>query len=401
MSKKSYAERNLKFETLQLHVGQESPDPVTDARAVPIYATSSYVFRNSEHAAARFGLTDAGNIYGRLTNPTEDVFEQRVAALEGGVAALAVASGAAAISYTIQNLAQAGDHIVAAKNIYGGTYNLLAHTLVQYGIETTFVDPFNFDEVEAAIKDNTKAVFIETLGNPNSDVVDIEKLADIAHAHKIPLAIDNTFATPYFQRPLDLGSDIVVHSGTKYLGGHSDVVAGLVTSNHKDLADQIGFYQNAIGAVLGPQDSWLLQRGIKTLSVRMEEHQKNAFVVADFLFSHPAVEKVYYPGLPDHELHGVAKQQMSGFSGMISFTLKNEESAIPFVESLQLFTLAESLGGVESLVEIPSVMTHASIPKEKREEAGIKDGLIRLSVGIEYGQDLINDLAQAFDRIKN
>ena len=212
---------------------------------------------------------------------------------------------------------------------------------------------------------------------------------------------DNTFATPYFQRPLDLGSDIVVHSGTKYLGGHSDVVAGLVTSNHKDLADQIGFYQNAIGAVLGPQDSWLLQRGIKTLSVRMEEHQKNAFVVADFLFSHPAVEKVYYPGLPDHELHGVAKQQMSGFSGMISFTLKNEESAIPFVESLQLFTLAESLGGVESLVEIPSVMSHASIPKEKREEAGIKDGLIRLSVGIEYGQDLINDLAQAFDRIKN
>ena len=212
---------------------------------------------------------------------------------------------------------------------------------------------------------------------------------------------DNTFATPYFQRPLDLGSDIVVHSGTKYLGGHSDVVAGLVTSNHKDLADQIGFYQNAIGAVLGPQDSWLLQRGIKTLSVRMEEHQKNAFAVADFLFSHPAVEKVYYPGLPDHELYGIAKQQMSGFSGMVSFTLKNEATAIPFVESLQLFTLAESLGGVESLVEVPSVMTHASIPKEKREEAGIKDGLIRLSVGIEYGQDLINDLAQAFDTIKN
>ena len=233
MSKKSYAERNLKFETLQLHVGQENPDPVTDARAVPIYATSSYVFRNSEHAAARFGLTDAGNIYGRLTNPTEDVFEQRVAALEGGVAALAVASGAAAISYTIQNLAQAGDHIVAAKNIYGGTYNLLAHTLVQYGIETTFVDPFNFDEVEAAIKDNTKAVFIETLGNPNSDVVDIEKLADIAHAHKIPLAIDNTFATPYLVRPIEYGADIVVHSATKFIGGHGAAIGGVIVYSGK------------------------------------------------------------------------------------------------------------------------------------------------------------------------
>ena len=233
MSKKSYAERNLKFETLQLHVGQENPDPVTDARAVPIYATSSYVFRNSEHAAARFGLTDAGNIYGRLTNPTEDVFEQRVAALEGGVAALAVASGAAAISYTIQNLAQAGDHIVAAKNIYGGTYNLLAHTLVQYGIETTFVDPFNFDEVEAAIKDNTKAIFIETLGNPNSDVVDIEKLADIAHAHKIPLAIDNTFATPYLVRPIEYGADIVVHSATKFIGGHGAAIGGVIVDSGK------------------------------------------------------------------------------------------------------------------------------------------------------------------------
>ena len=308
MSKKSYVERNLKFETLQLHVGQESPDPVTDARAVPIYATSSYVFRNSEHAAARFGLTDAGNIYGRLTNPTEDVFEQRVAALEGGVAALAVASGAAAISYTIQNLAQAGDHIVAAKNIYGGTYNLLAHTLVQYGIETTFVDPFNFDEVEAAIKDNTKAVFIETLGNPNSDVVDIEKLADIAHAHKIPLAIDNTFATPYLVRPIEYGADIVVHSATKFIGGHGAAIGGVIVDSGKFDWEASGKFASLTepnpsyhgisftkavgpaafvtkiraillrdtGATLSPFHAFMFLQGLETLSLRVERHVENA-----------------------------------------------------------------------------------------------------------------------------
>ncbi|HGF7730791.1 TPA: cystathionine gamma-synthase [Enterococcus faecium] len=381
----------MHIQTKLIH-GGISEDPTTGAVSVPIYQTSTY-------RQDGFGQPKQYE-YSRSGNPTRFALEELIADLEGGVRGFAFSSGLSGI-HAVFSLFQAGDHILLGDDVYGGTFRLFDKVLTKNGLEYTIIDTSNLDKIEQSIKPNTKALYLETPSNPLLKITDLEKSATLAHQHGLIVIADNTFATPYFQRPLDLGSDIVVHSGTKYLGGHSDVVAGLVTSNHKDLADQIGFYQNAIGAVLGPQDSWLLQRGIKTLSVRMEEHQKNAFVVADFLFSHPAVEKVYYPGLPDHELHGVAKQQMSGFSGMISFTLKNEESAIPFVESLQLFTLAESLGGVESLVEIPSVMTHASIPKEKREEAGIKDGLIRLSVGIEYGQDLINDLAQAFDRIKN
>lgn len=381
----------MHIQTKLIH-GGISEDPTTGAVSVPIYQTSTY---------RQDGVGQPKQYeYSRSGNPTRFALEELIAYLEGGVRGFAFSSGLSGI-HAVFSLFQAGDHILLGDDVYGGTFRLFDKVLTKNGLEYTIIDTSNLDKIEQSIKPNTKALYLETPSNPLLKITDLEKSATLAHQHGLIVIADNTFATPYFQRPLDLGSDIVVHSGTKYLGGHSDVVAGLVTSNHKDLADQIGFYQNAIGAVLGPQDSWLLQRGIKTLSVRMEEHQKNAFVVADFLFSHPAVEKVYYPGLPDHELHGVAKQQMSGFSGMISFTLKNEESAIPFVESLQLFTLAESLGGVESLVEIPSVMTHASIPKEKREEAGIKDGLIRLSVGIEYGQDLINDLAQAFDRIKN
>ncbi|ELB85623.1 TPA: cystathionine gamma-synthase [Enterococcus faecium] len=381
----------MHIQTKLIH-GGISEDPTTGAVSVPIYQTSTY---------RQDGVGQPKQYeYSRSGNPTRFALEELIADLEGGVRGFAFSSGLSGI-HAVFSLFQAGDHILLGDDVYGGTFRLFDKVLTKNGLEYTIIDTSNLDKIEQSIKPNTKALYLETPSNPLLKITDLEKSATLAHQHGLIVIADNTFATPYFQRPLDLGSDIVVHSGTKYLGGHSDVVAGLVTSNQKDLADQIGFYQNAIGAVLGPQDSWLLQRGIKTLSVRMEEHQKNAFVVADFLFSHPAVEKVYYPGLPDHELHGVAKQQMSGFSGMISFTLKNEESAIPFVESLQLFTLAESLGGVESLVEIPSVMTHASIPKEKREEAGIKDGLIRLSVGIEYGQDLINDLAQAFDRIKN
>lgn len=381
----------MHIQTKLIH-GGISEDPTTGAVSVPIYQTSTY---------RQDGVGQPKQYeYSRSGNPTRFALEELIADLEGGVRGFAFSSGLSGI-HAVFSLFQAGDHILLGDDVYGGTFRLFDKVLTKNGLEYTIIDTSNLDKIEQSIKPNTKALYLETPSNPLLKITELEKSATLAHQHGLIVIADNTFATPYFQRPLDLGSDIVVHSGTKYLGGHSDVVAGLVTSNHKDLADQIGFYQNAIGAVLGPQDSWLLQRGIKTLSVRMEEHQKNAFVVADFLFSHPAVEKVYYPGLPDHELHGVAKKQMSGFSGMISFTLKNEESAIPFVESLQLFTLAESLGGVESLVEIPSVMTHASIPKEKREEAGIKDGLIRLSVGIEYGQDLINDLAQAFDRIKN
>ena len=381
----------MHIQTKLIH-GGISEDSTTGAVSVPIYQTSTY---------RQDGVGQPKQYeYSRSGNPTRFALEELIADLEGGVRGFAFSSGLSGI-HAVFSLFEAGDHILLGDDVYGGTFRLFDKVLTKNGLEYTIIDTSNLDKIEQSIKPNTKALYLETPSNPLLKITDLEKSATLAHQHGLIVIADNTFATPYFQRPLDLGSDIVVHSGTKYLGGHSDVVAGLVTSNHKDLADQIGFYQNAIGAVLGPQDSWLLQRGIKTLSVRMEEHQKNAFVIADFLFSHPAVEKVYYPGLPDHELHGVAKQQMSGFSGMISFTLKNEESAIPFVESLQLFTLAESLGGVESLVEIPSVMTHASIPKEKLEEAGIKDGLIRLSVGIEYGQDLINDLAQAFDRIKN
>ena len=430
MSKKSYAERNLKFETLQLHVGQENPDPVTDARAVPIYATSSYVFRNSEHAAARFGLTDAGNIYGRLTNPTEDVFEQRVAALEGGVAALAVASGAAAISYTIQNLAQAGDHIVAAKNIYGGTYNLLAHTLVQYGIETTFVDPFNFDEVEAAIKDNTKAIFIETLGNPNSDVVDIEKLADIAHAHKIPLAIDNTFATPYLVRPIEYGADIVVHSATKFIGGHGAAIGGVIVDSGKFDWEASGKFASLTepnpsyhgisftkavgaaafvtkiraillrdtGATISPFNAFLLLQGTETLSLRIERHNENTKKVVEYLSNHPLVEKVNHPSLPDHPDHGLYEKYFpNGGASIFTFDIKGgQEEAHKFIDNLQLFSLLANVADVKSLVIHPATTTHSQCTAEELAEQNINPNTIRLSIGTENIDDIIEDLDEAF-----
>ena len=435
MSKKSYAERNLKFETLQLHVGQENPDPVTDARAVPIYATSSYVFRNSEHAAARFGLTDAGNIYGRLTNPTEDVFEQRVAALEGGVAALAVASGAAAISYTIQNLAQAGDHIVAAKNIYGGTYNLLAHTLVQYGIETTFVDPFNFDEVEAAIKDNTKAVFIETLGNPNSDVVDIEKLADIAHAHKIPLAIDNTFATPYLVRPIEYGADIVVHSATKFIGGHGAAIGGVIVDSGKfdwNSSDKFPWltepnvsyhgvsfardcapaafvtYIRAIllrdtGATISPVHSFIFLQGLETLSLRVERHVENALKVVKYLQSQPLVEKVNHPSIStDPEQQKLYKKYFPNGGGSIfTFEIKGDDKkAKDFIDNLELFSLLANVADVKSLVIHPASTTHSQLNEEELLDQGIKPNTIRLSIGTENVDDIIEDLEEAFKAVK-
>ena len=414
MSKKSYAERNLKFETLQLHVGQENPDPVTDARAVPIYATSSYVFRNSEHAAARFGLTDAGNIYGRLTNPTEDVFEQRVAALEGGVAALAVASGAAAISYTIQNLAQAGDHIVAAKNIYGGTYNLLAHTLVQYGIETTFVDPFNFDEVEAAIKDNTKAVFIETLGNPNSDVVDIEKLADIAHAHKIPLAIDNTFATPYLVRPIEYGADIVVHSATKFIGGHGAAIGGVIVDSGKFDWEASGKFASltepnpsyhgiSFTKAVGPAAFVTKIRAILLRDTGVERHVENALKVVEYLNNHPQVEKVNHPAVSDdpsqQELY--KKYFPNGGGSIFTFEIKGDDKkAKDFIDNLELFSLLANVADVKSLVIHPASTTHSQLNEEELLDQGIKPNTIRLSIGTENVDDIIEDLEEAFKAVK-
>lgn len=394
-NKISRKERNLKFETLQLHVGQETPDPVTDARAVPIYQTSSYVFKNCDHAAARFGLSDAGNIYGRLTNPTEDVFEQRMAALEGGVAALAVASGAAALSYTFQNLAQSGDHIVAANNIYGGTYNYLEHTFPEYGVKTTFVDPSDLKSIEDAIQENTKAVFIETLGNPNSDVVDIEAIAKIAHENKIPLVIDNTFGTPYLIRPIEHGADIVIHSATKYLGGHSDLVAGLVVVKDEELGEKIHFIQNSTGGILQPFDSFLLIRGIKTLSVRMDRHELNANFIAEKLGDLEGIDNVYYPGLKTHIGHEIQKKQASGFGGIISFTLNKKYNYEKFFNSLELITFGESLGGVESLACHPASMTHAAMPLELRERIGITDRLIRISVGIEDKEDILEDIQKA------
>ncbi|MDY3909701.1 MAG: O-acetylhomoserine aminocarboxypropyltransferase/cysteine synthase family protein [Eubacterium sp.] len=435
MSKKNYTERNLKFETLQLHVGQEQADPVTDARAVPIYATSSYVFHNSEHAAARFGLTDAGNIYGRLTNPTEDVFEQRIAALEGGVAALAVASGAAAISYTIQNLAQAGDHIVAAKNIYGGTYNLLAHTLVDYGISTTFVDPFNEEEVEAAIQDNTKALFIETLGNPNSDVVDIEKLAGIAHAHKIPLAVDNTFATPYLVRPIEYGADIVVHSATKFIGGHGTAIGGVIVDSGKFDWEASGKFDSLTkpnpsyhgisftkavgpvafvtkiraillrdtGATLSPFHAFLFLQGLETLSLRVERHVENALKVVRYLNDHPQVEKVNHPAVTDDpgqkELY--QKYFPNGGGSIFTFEIKGDaDKAKKFIDNLELFSLLANVADVKSLVIHPASTTHSQLSEEELADQGIKPNTIRLSIGTENIDDIIEDLEEAFKAVQ-
>ena len=428
---KTLKERNLKFETLQLHVGQESPDSATGARAVPIYQTSSYVFDNSAHAAARFGLADPGNIYGRLTNPTEDVFEQRIAALEGGVAALAVASGAAAISYTIQNLAHAGEHIVAAENIYGGSYNLLAHTLPEYGITTTFVNPFDYEAVEGAIKENTKAVYIETLGNPNSDVVDIERLASIAHAHKIPLVVDNTFATPYLVRPITYGADIVVHSATKFIGGHGTAIGGVIVDSGKFDWEASGKFASLTepnpsyhgisftkavgaaafvtkiraillrdtGATLSPFHAFLFLQGLETLSLRVERHVENALKVVEYLNNHPQVEKVHHPSVSDdREQQELYKKYFPNDGGSIfTFEIKGDEQrAKDFIDHLQLFSLLANVADVKSLVIHPASTTHSQLSPEELKAQGIAPNTIRLSIGTENIDDIIEDLEEAF-----
>ena len=427
-------ERNLKFETKQLHVGQESADPVTDSRAVPIYQTSSYVFHNSEHAAARFGLTDAGNIYGRLTNPTEDIFEQRIAALEGGVAALAVASGAAAIAYTFQNLAQAGDHIVASKTIYGGTYNLLEHTLPAYGITTTFVDANNLDEIRNAIQDNTKAVFIETLGNPNSNVVDIEEIAKIAHENKIPLVIDNTFGTPYLIRPIEYGADIVVHSATKFIGGHGTTIGGVIVDSGKFDWEASGKFPSLVepnpsyhgisftkaagpaafvtkiraillrdtGATLSPIHAFNFLQGLETLSLRVERHVENALKVVDYLSKHPQVEKVNHPSLPDAPTHDLYEKYFPNGGGSIfTFEIKGgAEEAKKFIDNLQVFSLLANVADVKSLVIHPASTTHSQLSEEELLDQGIKPNTIRLSIGTEHIDDIIDDLEEAFAAVR-
>lgn len=434
MSKLERKDRKFKFETLQLHVGQESPDPVTDARAVPIYQTSSYVFRNSDHAQARFGLADAGNIYGRLTNPTEDVFERRIAALEGGVAALAVASGAAAITYTIENLAQNGDHIVAAKNIYGGTFNLLLHTLPQYGINTTFVDIFNEDEVKAAIQDNTKAIFIETLGNPNSDVVDIEAAAKIAHEYKIPLVVDNTFATPYLVRPIEYGADIVVHSATKFIGGHGTTIGGVIIDSGKfdweasgkfaSLTDPNPSYHGIsftkavgpaafvtkiraillrdTGATLSPFHAFFFLQGLETLSLRVERHVENSLKVVEYLNNHPQVEKVNHPSVTDDVLQQelYKKYFPNGGGSIFTFEIKGDvQKAKDFIDNLELFSLLANVADVKSLVIHPATTTHSQCTEEELLDQGIKPNTVRLSIGTENIDDIIQDLDEAFKAI--
>ncbi len=435
MSKKARADRTFRFETLQLHVGQETADAVTDARAVPIYQTSSYVFHNSQHAADRFGLKDAGNIYGRLTNPTEDVFEKRIAALEGGVAALAVGSGAAAVTYTIQNLALAGDHIVAAKNIYGGTYNLLAHTLVDYNIETTFVDPLDPSAFEAAIKDNTKALYIEALGNPNSEVTDIEAIAKIAHAHKIPLVIDSTFATPYLLRPLEYGADIVVHSATKFIGGHGTTIGGVIIDGGKfdwkasgkfpqltepnpsyhgisfaDAAGPAAFVTRIraillrdTGATISPIHSWIFLQGLETLSLRVERHVENALKVIDYLKKQPLVEAIHHPSVSDDpEQQRLYKKYFPNGGGSIfTFEIKGgAEKAKEFIDNLELFSLLANVADVKSLVIHPASTTHAELNEEELADQGIKPNTIRLSIGTENIDDIIEDLDEAFKAVQ-
>lgn len=435
MAKKNYGNRSLKFETIQLHAGQEQPDPATDARAVPIYQTTSYVFRNSDHAQARFNLSDAGNIYGRLTNPTEDIFEQRIAKLEGGVAALAVASGAAAISYTVQNLALAGDHIVAAKNIYGGTYNLLAHTLSQYGITTTFVDPADFAEVDAAVQENTKAVFIETLGNPNSDVTDIEGIADIAHAHKIPLVIDNTFATPYLVRPIEYGADIVVHSATKFIGGHGTAIGGVIIDSGKFDWEASGKFPHITepnpsyhgisftkaagpaafvtriraillrdtGAAISPFHAFLFLQGLETLSLRVERHVENALKAVKYLNEHPQVEAVHHPSVStDAKQQELYKKYFpKGGGSIFTFEIKGDaQKAKDFIDNLELFSLLANVADVKSLVIHPASTTHSQLSEEELLDAGIKPNTIRLSIGTEHIDDIIEDLEEAFRAVQ-
>ena len=421
---------NYKFETLQLHVGQEQADPVTDSRAVPIYATTSYVFHNSAHAAARFGLADAGNIYGRLTNSTQDVLEKRIAALEGGVAALALASGAAAITYTIQALAQAGDHIVAQKTIYGGTYNLLAHTLPLYGVNTTFVDIHNLKEVEAAIKPDTKGIFIETLGNPNSDIPDIDAVAAIAHKHNLPLVIDNTFGTPYLIRPIEHGADIVVHSATKFIGGHGTTLGGIIVDSGKfdwkkagkyapiadanpsyhgiSFADAVGpaafvTYIRAIllrdeGAAISPFAAFLLLQGTETLSLRLERHAENTKKVIEFLKKHPKVESINHPSLQEHPDHALYQKYFPNGGGSIfTFDIKGgQKEAHAFIDHLEIFSLLANVADVKSLVIHPATTTHSQLSDAELEAAGIHQNTIRLSIGTEHIDDIIADLEKGF-----
>ncbi len=425
---------NYKFETLQLHVGQEQPDPATDSRAVPIYQTTSYVFRNCAHAAARFGLTDAGNIYGRLTNSTQDVLEKRLAALEGGVAALATASGAAAISYTIQALAQAGDHIVAQKTIYGGSYNLLAHTLPQFGVSTTFVNSHDLTEVENAIQDNTKAIYLETLGNPNSDIPDIDAIAAIAHRHGLPLVIDNTFGTPYLVRPIEHGADIVLHSATKFIGGHGTTLGGIIVDSGKfdwkangkyapianpnpsyhgvSFVDAVGpaafvTYIRAIllrdtGAAISPFTAFLLLQGVETLSLRLDRHTENTKKVVEFLANHPKVEHVNHPSLPEHPDHALYEKYFANGGGSIfTFEIKGgQEEAHKFIDSLEIFSLLANVADVKSLVIHPATTTHSQLSAEELLDQGIKPNTIRLSIGTEHIDDIIDDLEKGFAAVK-
>ena len=425
--------KKLHFETLQLHVGQEQADPATDSRAVPIYQTTSYVFHNSQHAADRFGLKDAGNIYGRLTNSTQDVLEKRIAALEGGVAALAVASGAAAITYTIQALAQAGDHVVSQKTIYGGSYNLLAHTLKQFGVETTFVDAHNLEEVENAIRPNTKAVYLETLGNPNADIPDIDKIAEIAHKHGLPVVIDNTFGTPYFIRPIEHGADIVVHSATKFIGGHGTTLGGIIVDSGKfdwkksgkypniaapnpsyhgiSFTDAVGpaafvTYVRAIllrdqGAAISPFNAFLLLQGIETLSLRLDRHAENTKKVVEFLQNHPKVAKVNHPSLPDHPDHPLYEKYFpNGGASIFTFEIKGgKEAAWKFIDNLKIFSLLANVADVKSLVIHPATTTHSQLSDEELADQGISQSTIRLSIGTEHYEDIIDDLQNAFDSI--
>ena len=425
---------NYKFETQQLHVGQEQPDPATDSRAVPIYQTTSYVFRNCAHAAARFGLTDAGNIYGRLTNSTQDVLEKRLAALEGGVAALATASGAAAISYTIQALAQAGDHIVAQKTIYGGSYNLLAHTLPQFGVSTTFVNSHDLTEVENAIQDNTKAIYLETLGNPNSDIPDIDAIAAIAHRHGLPLVIDNTFGTPYLVRPIEHGADIVLHSATKFIGGHGTTLGGIIVDSGKfdwkangkyapianpnpsyhgvSFVDAVGpaafvTYIRAIllrdtGAAISPFNAFLLLQGVETLSLRLDRHTENTKKVVEFLANHPKVEHVNHPSLPEHPDHALYEKYFANGGGSIfTFEIKGgQEEAHKFIDSLEIFSLLANVADVKSLVIHPATTTHSQLSAEELLDQGIKPNTIRLSIGTEHIDDIIADLEKGFAAVK-
>ena len=425
--------RNFHFETLQLHVGQEQADPATDSRAVPIYQTTSYVFHNSEHAAARFGLTDPGNIYSRLTNSTQDILERRIAALEGGLGALAVASGAAAITYSILNIARAGDHIVSAKTIYGGTYDLLQHTLVPYGISTTFVDPSDLSNFEKAIRPETKALFIESFGNPNSNLIDIEAVAAIAHAHGIPLLIDNTFATPYLLRPIEYGADIVIHSATKFIGGHGTAIGGVIVDSGKFdwkasgkfpqftepdysyhgivFADAVGpaaFITRAraillrdTGATLSPVSAFIFLQGIETLSLRVERHVSNALKVVQYLSNHPKVLKVNHPSLPSHPDHAQYLRYFPNGGGSIfTFEIKGgRQEAFRFIDSLEIFSLLANVADVKSLVIHPATTTHSQLTEDELADQGIYQSTIRLSIGTEHVDDLIADLDQAFDKI--